>query len=60
MTNDKRIAKYVGAEYKQGGDIRLTIENETQLQIPVTAEPAIVAPAIALATSQELIFKRDR
>ena len=59
VTNLKRIAKYIGAEYKQGSDIRLTIENETQLQIPpVPAEPIIVQPATEMTTSsQELIFK---
>ena len=57
VTNIKRIAKYVGAEYKQGGDIRSTIENEVQLIIPVPVEPAAADPAAGLTTSQELIFK---
>ena len=29
-----RIAEYVGAEYKYGGDIRITLENEVQIKIP--------------------------
>jgi hypothetical protein len=38
MTNMKRIAEYLGAEYKQGGDIRSTIENKIALPIPVPHE----------------------
>ena len=30
----KRISEYVGAENKRGGDIRSTIENEKQYNIP--------------------------
>jgi hypothetical protein len=57
VTNMKRIAEYVGAEYKQGGDIRSTIENELLLPIPLPTEPVLVAPATALTTAQTLIFK---
>jgi hypothetical protein len=57
MTNIKRIAEYLGAEYKQGGDIRSTIENETTFQVPVPVEPVLVAPATALTVAQTLIFK---
>ena len=53
VTNIKRIAEYVGAEYKQGGDIRSTIENEVQLIIPVPVEPAAADPAAGLTTSQK-------
>ena len=35
----KRIAEYVGAEYKYGGDIRSTLENEVQIKIPHPATP---------------------
>ena len=30
----KRIAEYVGAEYKYGGDIRSTLKNEVLITIP--------------------------
>jgi hypothetical protein len=57
MTNIKRIAEYLGAEYKQGVDIRSTIENETTFQVPVPVEPVLVTPATALTVAQTLIFK---
>jgi hypothetical protein len=53
----KRVAEYVGAEFKQGGDIHSTIENEVMLPIPLPVEPVVVAPAQALSTAQTLIFK---
>jgi hypothetical protein len=56
-TNIKRIAEYVDAEYQKGGDIRSTIEKEVVTQIPVPTEPAIIPPATARTTAQELIFK---
>ena len=36
----KRIAEYVGVEYKYGGDIRSTLENEARTTIPQPATPA--------------------
>ena len=30
----KRITEYVGIEYKYGGDIRSTLENEVRIKIP--------------------------
>ena len=30
----KRIAEYVGAEYKYGSDIRIKLENEVRITIP--------------------------
>ena len=40
MSKIKRIAEYVGAEYKYGGDIRSTLENEVRIKIPQPANPA--------------------
>jgi hypothetical protein len=57
MTNIKRIANYLGAEYKQGGDICSTIENKIALTIPVPHEPALIGNATELLVSQKLIFK---
>ena len=57
VTNIKRIAEYIGTEYKQGGDIRSTIENEAPLTVPVPLEPALIGEAEELTTSQKLIFK---
>ena len=33
------IAEYVGAEYKYGGDIRITLDNEVQITIPHPVTP---------------------
>ena len=35
----KNIAEYVGTEYKYGGDIRITLENEVQITIPQPVNP---------------------
>ena len=35
ITAIKRIAQYVGAEFKYGGDIRLSIENSKRFEIPM-------------------------
>ena len=40
MLTIKRIAEYVGAEYKYGSDIRSTLENEVRITIPQPATPA--------------------
>ena len=37
----KRIAEYVGAEYKYGGDIRSTLENEIRITIPQPVTPIV-------------------
>lgn len=42
----KHIAKYMGAEYKRGGDIRSTIEKETKCTIPLPTKPATNANAL--------------
>ena len=34
MSTINRIAEYVGVEYKYGGDIRSTLENEVRITIP--------------------------
>ena len=39
MSTIKRIAEYLGAEYKYGGDIRSTLENEVQITIPQPVTP---------------------
>ena len=49
MSTIKRIAEYVGAEYKYGGDICSTLENEVQIKIPQTVNP--VADPITLLES---------
>jgi hypothetical protein len=59
VTNMKRTAEYLGAMYKQGGDIRSTIENKLALQIPISAEPRVIGAAIALSTAQTLTFKGE-
>ncbi len=38
----KRISEYVGSEYKNGGDIRSSIVNETKFMIPIPT--AVAAP----------------
>jgi hypothetical protein len=57
ITNIKRIAEYVGAEYKHGGDICSTLENEVILTIPLPTELSSIGTATAISTSQSLIFK---
>ena len=39
MSTIKRIAEYVGSEYKYGGDIRSTLENEVRITIPQPVNP---------------------
>lgn len=59
VTNMKRIAEYISAEYKQGGNIHSTIKNETATTILIPAEPQPIDPAAVLTTAQELIFKGE-
>jgi hypothetical protein len=65
MTNIKRIAEYLGAEYKQGGDIcstienKIALENEIALMISVPQEPALIGIATELLVSHKLIFKEQ-
>ena len=40
MSRIKRIAEYVGAEYKYVGDVRRTLENEVRITIPQPVIPA--------------------
>ena len=39
MSAIKRITEYVGTEYKYGGDIRSTLENELRITIPQMVTP---------------------
>jgi hypothetical protein len=39
VTNMKRIDKHIGAEYKQGGNMHSTVENEVPQQIPIPPAP---------------------
>ena len=39
ITAIKRIAEYVGAEFKYGGDIRPSIKNSKRLEIPMPTAP---------------------
>ncbi len=54
VTTIKRIAEHVGAEYKQGGDIRSTIENEQKFAIPMPTDPGDQASNL-----QKMIFKGE-
>ena len=40
ITAIKRITEYVGAEFKYGGDIRLSIENSKRFEIPMPIAPS--------------------
>ena len=40
MSTIKRIPEYVGSEYKYGGDIHSTLENEERITIPQAVTPA--------------------
>ena len=40
ITAIKRIAEYVGAEFKYGGNIRSSIENSKRFEIPMPAAPS--------------------
>ena len=42
ITAIKRIAEYVGAEFKYVGDIRSSIENSKRFKIPMPTSPAIM------------------
>ena len=46
----KSITEYVDAEYKYGGDIRSTLENEVRITIPQPVTP--VADPMALLESR--------
>ena len=39
MSTIKRITEYVGSEYKYGGDIRSTLDNELRIKIPQPVAP---------------------
>ena len=41
ITAIKRIAEYVGAEFKYGGDIRSSIENSKHFKIPMPTAPSV-------------------
>ena len=55
MSTIKRIAEYVGEEYKYGGDIRSTLENELRITISQPVTP--VADPIPLIESR--IFDKE-
>jgi hypothetical protein len=57
VTNIKRIAEYMGAEYTHGGDIRSSLENEVVLTIPLPTEPTTTGAVTTISTSHSLIFK---
>ena len=40
ITAIKRIAEYVGTEFKYGGDIRSSIENSKRFEIPMPTAPS--------------------
>ena len=55
MSTINRIAEYVGTEYKYGGDIRSTLENEVWITIPQPVTPS--ADPIPLLESR--IFDKE-
>ena len=55
MSTIKRIASYVGAEYKYGGEICSTLENEVRIKIPQPVTP--VADPMPLIESR--IFDKE-
>ena len=58
----KRISEYVGSEYKNGGDIRSSIVNETKFKVPIPTAPNAPAdpanPTIEETTKSKLYERR--
>ena len=48
----KRILEYVGAEYKNGGDIHSSVVNETKFTVLIPTAPTVVDPANPTAQEQ--------
>ena len=62
ITAIKRIAEYVGAEFKYGGDIRSSIENSKRFEIPMPTEPSendTVLIKMVLNIKIDIYVKRD-
>ena len=57
----KRISKYVGAEYKHGGDIQLSLFHELKIILTIPRAPFIVDPLKVTADKDvaKLIFKGE-
>jgi hypothetical protein len=55
----KRISEYVGAEYRNGGDISSSLLNETKFEISVPPTPEVVNPEALTPQehTEKLIFK---
>jgi hypothetical protein len=61
VTTLKRVSEYVGAQYKNGGDIRSSIVHELKITIPIPSAPTIADPT-ALTPQEEvdkIIFKGE-
>ena len=57
----KRVSEHVGAEFKHGGDIRSSIINGKEMNIPIPVAPSIVNPAAPTPEEQvlQMIFKGE-
>ena len=56
MITTNRIDDYLGADYKEDGDIRPTIENEERYTIPRPTDPATTSTTTA-NDFNNLVFK---
>ena len=61
VNTHKRIADYVGAEYREGGDIRSSLIHEAKIQIPIPLNPPVADPANPTSDEQvaKMIFKGE-
>ena len=62
ITAIKRIAEYVGAEFKYGGDIRSSIENSKRFETPMPTAPSDNDTALLkmiLKRKNDIYVKRD-
>ena len=61
VTSLKRVSEHVGAEFKFGGDIQLSIVNEHLFTVPLPVAPTIVGPANPTSAEHlaNMIFKGE-
>ena len=55
----KRVTEYIGAEYKQGGDICSTTENEMVFVITLPVDPQPIPTATTVSNVQNYIFREE-
>jgi hypothetical protein len=55
VNTHNRIADYVGAEYREGGDIRSSIIHKAKIQIPIPINPTVVDPKVP--TPDEIVAR---